>query len=315
MTPLIPYFPVIEFSVPLPDFMPKDALIFHGFGLCLGIAIIYGATITMNRARRQNLDEKTFVELFFWMVFSTIVGGHVGYGLLYNPTEYLANPALFLDLSSGLASTGGFVTFALIGMWVLKRRKQPFLPFADNTMYGFSFGWFFGRLGCTLNHEHPGTASNFFLARYCRPVEGHTLDLPSWAIQTPYDFRFSHCINEAEAAVTHISQQVSSQFDGVVAVHDMGLYEMLYAAILFTCFKLLDKKPRPHGTFLFIMIFTYAPLRFFMEFFRPLEGNVRYSGLTPAQWGAIGFVIICLSAIAFYRKRLPALMKNPNSDV
>lgn len=311
MTPLIPYFPTIQFTLPLPNAFAKDALIFHGFGLSVGIAIIYGATITMNRARREKLDEKTFVELFFWLVFAVIIGGHVGYGLFYSPKEYLANPVLFLDVSSGLSSMGGFITFSIAALLVLKRRKQPILPFADNIMVGFSFGWIFGRLGCTLNHEHPGTASQFFLARYCRPVEGHTINLPEWAIQTPYDFRFSHCIEEGKAAVTHISQQVTSTYDGVLAVHDMGLYEMLYAVLLFSCFYMLDKKPRPHGTFFFIMIFTYAPLRFTMDFLRPLEGNPRYSGLTPAQWGCIGFITTCLSVMFIYRKQLREMMLNP----
>lgn len=311
MTALIPYFPTIQFTLPLPDFFPKDELIFHGFGLAMGVAIIYGSTLTMNRARREKLDEKTFVILFFWLVFSVIIGGHVGYGLFYNPTEYLANPALFLNVTSGLSSMGGFITFSIAALLVLRWRKQPILPFADNSVIGFSFGWIFGRLGCTLNHEHPGSASNFFLARYCRPVEGHTLDLPNWSILTPSDFRFSHCIDETQAAVTDISQQVSTQFDGIVSVHDMGLYEMLYAVVLFIGFKLLDKKPRPHGTFFFIMIFTYAPLRFAMDFLRPLEDNVRYSGLTPAQWGCIGFVTVCLVTLFIYRQQLQKIMYNP----
>ena len=314
MSPLIPYFPVIQFTLPLPDFFPKDALVFHGFGLAVGIAIIYGATVTMDRRKRRNLDEKTFIELFFWLVFSVIIGGHIGYGLLYNPKEYLANPELFLNVTSGLSSFGGFITFSIAALCVLRRRKKPLLPYADNIMYGFSFGWIFGRLGCTLNHEHPGTASNFFLSRYCRPTEGHTLNLPDWAIQTPYDFRFSHCIDPALPAVTDISQQVSTNYSGVLAVHDMGLYEMIYAIALFSCFYLLDKKPRPHGTFLFIMIFTYAPLRFAMDFLRPLEGNARYSGLTPAQWGCIGFIVSCITMLIVYRKHLHDMMHNPQHN-
>ena len=184
MQPLIPYFPTIQFTLPLPDFFPLDQLVFYGFGLCVGIGIIYGSSITLDRARRENLDEATFMELFFWLVFAVIIGGHIGYGLFYFPEEYFADPIKFLDVTSGLSSFGGFITFSIAALLVLRRRQQPLLPYADNIMYGFSFGWFFGRLGCTLNHEHPGTASDFFLARYCRPVEGFTLELPSWAIKS-----------------------------------------------------------------------------------------------------------------------------------
>lgn len=307
MQPLIPYFPTIRFTIPLPDFFPMDALVMHGFGICLGIALIYGAIITLERAERQKLDYSTFRELFFWLVFGVIVGGHVGYGLFYYPEKYLANPRLFLDVSSGLSSLGGFITCAIAFTLVLRRRKQPLLPYADNIMYGFSFGWFFGRLGCTLNHEHPGTPTQFFLGRFCRPVDGYTLELPSWMVAQTPDLRFSHCIEQGKAAVTSYADKVSLDYPGVTAVHDMGLYEMLYALILFISYRILDKKPRPQGLFFLMMLYSYAPLRFMMDFLRPLEGNVRYSGLTPAQWGCLVFLLIFTSAVVYYREHFKVM--------
>jgi len=311
MQPLIPYFPVIQLNIPLPDFLPKDKLTLYGFGLCVGIGMVYGSQVTLNRAIRQNLDIPTFKLLFFWLVFAVIIGGHVGYGLFYHPQEYFANPILFLDVTSGLSSFGGFITFSIAAFIVLKKRQQPLLPFADNIMYGFSFGWFFGRLGCTLNHEHPGSPSNFFLARYCRPVEGNTLTLPDWIIQRPADFRFSHCIEQGMPVVSSFADTVSTNYKGVIAVHDMGLYEMLYALTLFITYRILDKKPRPHGLFFFIMIYTYAPLRFMMDFIRPLEGNARYAGLTPAQWGCLVFLCLVSGALIYHRKTLKQFMHNP----
>lgn len=310
MQALIPYFPVIQLSIPLPDFFTKDFLVLHGFGFMVGVAIIYGAVVTLQRAERKGLDIATFNILFWWLVFGIIVGGHVGFGLFYYPKEYLANPKLFLNFSSGLSSFGGFITCSIAFFFVLKQRKKPLLPYADNIMYGFSFGWIFGRLGCTLNHEHPGTASDFWLARFCRPVEGFTWDLPQWLIQTPYDFRFSHCVEQGKTAVTSISDKVSTDYAGVVSVHDMGLYEVLYALALFLTYWILDKKPRPDGLFLFIMIYTYAPLRFMMDFLRPLEGNARYSGLTPAQWGCLAFLLVCTTAAVYYRKNIPLLQRS-----
>ena len=310
MAPIIPYFPVIQFQLDLPDFMPIEQLVFHGFGLCLGIGMVYGCSLTFSRAKKQGLDTSTFKWLFFWLVFSVIVGGHFGYGLFYEPERFFANPLLFLDMSSGLSSFGGFITFTLGAIWLLKKHQKPFLPYADNIMFGFSFGWLFGRLGCTLNHEHPGSPTDFWLGRYCRPVEGHTLDLPAWIIEQPVDFRFSHCIDTQSTAVTNIADQVTTDYSGILAVHDTGMYEMFYALILLMTYLFLDRKPRPHGTFLLIMLFTYIPLRFVMDFIRPLEGNVRYSLLTPAQWGCIGFFSVCMIALIVYRKNLIQWMVN-----
>ena len=43
-------------------------------------------------------------------------------------------------------------------------------------------------------------------------------------------------------------------------------------------------KNRPPGTLLAIAALTYAPFRFFFEFYRPESSDPRYFGCTPAQW-------------------------------
>lgn len=309
MQPLVPYFQTVEFKIPMPDFMPMEVLVLHGFGLCVGIGLIYGSQLARSRAARLGLDQSVMNELFIWLVIGVVVGGHIGYGLFYHPKEYLANPILFLDVRSGLSSFGGFITCVIAFTWVLKRRNQPFLPFADSIVYGFAFGWFFGRLGCTLNHEHPGTPTNFFLGRFCRPVEGYTIEWPTWMGRQADDLRFNNCV-DAGAQVTSYAQKVALDYQGVLAEHDMGMYEMLYAAILFVILVILDRKTtlfgrfkRFDGLYALILVYTYTPLRFAMDFLRPLEGNARYSGLTPAQWGCIGFLIVT-TVILFYFIRL-----------
>ena len=302
MQALIPYFPTIQLTLSMPEFMGGEWSFFHGFGLALGIDLIYGSIVTINRAERHSLDYRTFQELFFWLVFGIIIGGKIGFALFYYPQEHWENPALLLKLGSGLSSFGGFITCAITFFLVLRRRNKPILPYADNVIYGFSFGWMFGRLGCTLNHEHPGTASDFWLARFCRPVEGWTLELPDSLIAKPADLRFSHCIEEGKAAVTSFSDKVSVDYPGVTAVNDMGLYEMLYAVVLYTTLRILDRKPRPDGLYFLIMIYTYTPIRFTMDFLRPLEGNARYLGLTPAQSGCISFLTVTSLVIMRYHE-------------
>ena len=301
MQPLIPYFQTIQFSIPMPGFMPMDQLLIHAFGLCVGIGVIYGAQITRNRGARLGLSDRVMKELFVWTILGVIVGGHIGYGLFYHPQEYLSNPILFLKLNEGLSSFGGFIFCVIAFLWVLRRHQQKIWPYADSITIGFAFGWFFGRLGCTINHEHPGTASNFFLARYCRPVEGWTIELPNWMRFNPADLRFSHCV-DAGPAVTSYADKVPVNYPGVVAVHDMGLYEALYALTLFLTCRWLDRKPRFDGFYAMLLVFTYAPLRFVMDFLRPEEYNARYAGLTPAQWGCVAFLIAGIWGFSYLRK-------------
>ena len=294
MQPLIPYFQTIKFDIPLPSFMSADSFTIYGFGLSLAIGAILAKVVATNRAKRIGYDPQILNEIFIWAVLAVIVGGHVGYGLFYHPKEYFANPMLFLDLTGGLSSFGGFF-FALIAFIVIfHKRKKPFWPYADCIIFGFLAAWIFGRIGCTINHEHPGTATRFFLGRFCRPVEGHTIEFPQWMSYQPADLRFSHCIEQGYPAVVSYADQVPIDYPGVVAVHDMGLYEVFYSMIALAVFKLLDRKPRFHGFYSMLLVLTYGPTRFFMEFLRPLQDNPRYWGLTPAQWGCLAFIIACL---------------------
>ena len=36
------------------------------------------------------------------------------------------------------------------------RKKMPLLPYANAVCFGLPFGWFFGRMGCFVVHDHPG---------------------------------------------------------------------------------------------------------------------------------------------------------------
>jgi len=290
MQPLIPYFQTIQFRIPLPDFISASPIVIYGFGLCVGIGVVLGAQVVKQRlARIGLLDDRIFAEIVCAVIFGVVVGGHVGFGLFYHPQEYFANPRLFLNMSAGLSSFGGFITATLGILWVLRRHKQPLWPWADSIAIGFSIGWFCGRMGCTINHEHPGTPTHFFLGRFCRPVEGWTIAWPQWMTPPQGDLRFPPC-DLTGNLVQSYADKVPVNYSGIIAVHDMGFYEALYAIVLFALYKLLDRKPRFDGFHAMLLVFTYAPVRFAMDFLRPLADNPRYGGLTPAQWGCIAFV-------------------------
>jgi phosphatidylglycerol:prolipoprotein diacylglycerol transferase len=87
------------------------------------------------------------------------------------------------------------------------------------------------------------------------------------------------------------------------ARHDLGLYEMMYAAAIIALFIWLERRTRrPVGFYCVLLPLVYAPVRFFLDFLRatPLEGgDVRYAGLTPAQWSSILMVCIGIAVWQF----------------
>lgn len=297
MQPLIPYFQSIQFTIPLPEFLNRPDIVLHGFGLLAGFGFLYGADKTKQRLAELGYPAHVYKQLFIAGILAIVIGGPLGNGLLYHPESFFANPLYYMKLSSGFSSLGVFIFAAIALMAILRINKQPFWPYADSIGIGFIIGWLFARIGCTLNHEHPGSQSDFFLARYCRPVEGWTIEWPQWMHYPITDLRFNECVNSG-SVVTSYADKVSTQYQGVLANHDTGLYEALYALVMVIAFKIWQKRPRFEGFYVLALGLTYPLFRFGLDFLRPLEHNPRFYHLTPAQWACM--VLFALAAGALY---------------
>jgi phosphatidylglycerol:prolipoprotein diacylglycerol transferase len=145
-----------------------------------------------------------------------------------------------------------------IAIWFFWREKKPVWPYLDCLAYGMTIGWFFGRMGCFVAHDHPGTVTNFWLGvkGICQPSQ-----------------------------------------DPNVACHDLGLYEGLWSLAMFGVLWLMDRRAWKPGTLVLTYGLTYAPLRFFMDFFRPEVTDARYGGFTPAQYGSALLTVVCIAAL------------------
>jgi phosphatidylglycerol:prolipoprotein diacylglycerol transferase len=73
--------------------------------------------------------------------------------------------------------------------------------------------------------------------------------------------------------------------------HDLGLYELLYTAlVLLPAVALLNRRPRPPGATICAIALLYAPARFLGDFLRQADlagADPRLFGLTFAQYGCI----------------------------
>lgn len=254
MKPLIPWFEVPILRIPLPDGLPWEEIPIHGFGILVAIGFLLGGQVAMKAAERRGLDPEVINRLIGWLIVGTFIGGHVGYGLMYEREKYLADPRQFLYMWQGLSSFGGFVACVPITIWFFKREKVPVWPYVDSVAIGLTLGWFFGRMGCFVAHDHPGRPTEFFLGVY------------------------GICFNEGKS----------------VACHDMGLYEAMWSLAMFGIFMAMDRVPRKPGIYAGLLAVSYAPFRFLLDFYRPLDHDPRYFGLTPAQWWCFPFLALGL---------------------
>lgn len=222
----------------------------HGFGILVAIGFLLGGNVAMKKAVRFTGDPaaaERVNRLVGWLVVGTFVGGHLGDVLFYRPHLLKEDPMLIFRVWEGLSSFGGFAACVPLAVWFVRKEKLPLWPYLDALAIAFSLGWFFGRMGCFSAHDHPGTQTNFWLGVYGMCPGGNV----------------------------------------TVACHDLGLYEALWSGAVFLLFTALDRKPRFHGFYVGWLAALYGPFRFFLDFYRSSPVDVRYGGLTPAQYGSI----------------------------
>ncbi len=252
MLAVIPWFEVPIFRIPLGG----DLVIpIHGFGILVALGFLVGGRVAMERARATSLDASKVNAVISWLVAGTFIGGHVGYGLMYQPAEYFADPIKFLKVWQGLSSYGGFAVCVPLAIWFFRSERLPILPYLDTLAWGMTVGWFFGRMGCFVAHDHPGSASDFALA-----VQGI-------------------CLNG----------------DRSLACHDMGLYEAIWSIGMYVVFLGLSRmRAWPAGFYTAVIGLSYGPIRFFMDYLRPESNDPRYAGFTPGQWWSLILTVVCV---------------------
>ncbi|MEZ5355725.1 MAG: prolipoprotein diacylglyceryl transferase [Bryobacteraceae bacterium] len=122
-----------------------------------------GIAITLRRARAAGLPRAETIHVI-WML---LLGGWIGAGFgkaLYEPELVRNDPSLIYRYFFGISSFGG-IFGGLAATWVYCAwRKEEWLPYADAMAYAFPFAWIFGRLACTLAHDHPGVFGAGWLA-------------------------------------------------------------------------------------------------------------------------------------------------------
>lgn len=245
---MIPYFSIpVKYIGPLP-------LDPWGTAVCIGFVL--GLELARSRGIKAGLDVRDVVDGIVVTIGMGFVVGHLVHVLAYHYEDVFLKEGVtsLFKVWAGLSSFGGFLGAGIgaVGFYKLVRKK-PFWPHADAIMYGFPFGWMFGRTGCFLAHDHIGRLTDFPLA-----------------VNYPPNFFF--------------------RGDPGGARWDLGLNEVIWSAAIAALFFGLGRRPRAPGFFVMLWCLLYAPVRFGFDFLRNTDlttADVRWSGLTPAQWGCI----------------------------
>jgi len=134
--------------------------------LCASVGVLVAHFALLARARRLALDVPTAGSMSFFMVVAGLLGARL-FKLAYVPGVWSQLSWMDLFAAGGLASFGGLAG-GLVGalLYFAARRMSAAmaLDYLDALAAVFPLGWLFGRLGCSIAHDHPGLASSSVFA-------------------------------------------------------------------------------------------------------------------------------------------------------
>lgn len=232
------------------------------FGTLVAAGVFAGVLFAESRARAAGIPERNLHAAIAWAVVPGLITAHLVALVPHLDRSAGWSPRILFEFWNGMSSFGGFAgAFLSLALYYYRRARASWLAVAEILVQALVVGWVFGRLGCTLVHDHIGKPSNFWLA-----------------IRFPDGPR-----------------------------HDLGFYELLYTTlVLLPTVIILNRKARPPGATIAWIALLYAPARFLADFLRNTDlagADVRYWGLTFAQYGCIALACVGLTFARRIRQR------------
>jgi phosphatidylglycerol:prolipoprotein diacylglycerol transferase len=127
---------------------------YYGLAYMLGFVAAGALLYLYARAGRSQLPAEKITDLIIAIVFGVLIGGRLGYFILYQPGTLLHEPLALLRVwDGGMASHGGFIGVGVALAWFARSQKIPFLHLADLIASTAGAGLLFGRLANFINGE------------------------------------------------------------------------------------------------------------------------------------------------------------------
>jgi len=145
------------------------------WGTFVAIGFLVGTWVAVKRAQQLGLNHKLIWDFAFWIFIAAMIGSRIFHALFYGLDYYIQHPWAAIDpREPGYAIMGGLLSAAGTFFFLVHKHRLNWIEYADAMIWGVPWGCGIGRIGCFLIHDHPGTASDFFLAvQYPDGVKRH----------------------------------------------------------------------------------------------------------------------------------------------
>jgi len=244
------------------------------YGLAYVLAFISSFVLFLWLAKRGYADlpvEQVGDFITGAALFGVIVGGRLGYVLLYNPEMLRAPLSILRVWEGGMSSHGGMIGLLLFTLYYAHRHKVSWSNLGDNLGVTAPVGLFFGRCANFINGELYGRVTHGpWAIQFPKELLDHSTEA-NRAIASCAQINPSLTTPEAIVAAVHRQPQVAATLRSILTPrHPSQLYEAFFEGIvLFAILWFVRTRTRqPNGMLMGLFFICYAIFRIVIEYFR-----------------------------------------------
>ncbi|TVP80662.1 MAG: prolipoprotein diacylglyceryl transferase [Puniceicoccaceae bacterium] len=250
-----------------------DGIRYYGLAYLIGFLGAWYLLKLYNAKGRFAIDAEARASLMTAIIIGVLVGGRVGYMLLYDLSAFLENPLLLFRVDQGgMASHGGFVGVVLALLWFARKQGYDFLRLGDVVASVGPLGLMLGRIANFINGELWGKVTTV-----------------SWAVIFPDSPRqYSEILQAYGPEPRHPSQLYAAFLEG-------GLL------LAYLQWRFWRTRP-PAGQIAGECLLFYGIVRIIGEIFREPDASLLL-GLSRGQFYSVFFIIAGAAIVWFARHR------------
>jgi len=227
------------------------------YSLAYIIGILLGWTLSKRIFINDPLLKQKFDDYITYLIVGIIIGGRLGYVILYNFDYYLNNLIdIFKIWQGGMSFHGGLIGIIATSVWFAKKNNQNPFIYLDVVSIVAPIGIFFGRIANFINSELYGIETN----------------LP-WSVQ----------FIQIDNLYRHPSQLYEAIFEGLI----------LFIILIYFRKKGFMKIP---GLISGLFLIFYSIFRFLIEFVRVPDEQLGYIFLNLTMGQVISFIFFLIGS-------------------
>ncbi len=308
---------VHNLSPDLIRFTDRIGIHWYGLAYVLGFYFCYLVMHSLAKRGYSEIKPESVADLITGTaLFGVVLGGRLGYMLLYNLNEFIHNPLLFFRIADGgMASHGGIAGVALYLLYYARKHKISWVGIGDTIVCGAPLGLLTGRIANFINGELFGRVTNHPWAMKFPTEVQHQDFLQRYFADHGQPFPLLEPMPQHSPDIIAAYSQHFGGYDQFVSVlyprHPSQLYEAFGEGLVLTAvlYSIRVKFPRlPDGILTGLFFLLYALVRIALENVRePDSGSEMILGLTKGQFFstfmiAIGAVFLLYGVI---RRKYP----------